>query len=298
MVLFIPGVGKVAGAVAGLPWGKIGRGIKKVGGVIGDALGYGSRLKEDYQRLTEPRYDPFEMLDKGPETKAYLDATYPGTTPWEQLGSTPGAVSGGAPAADRSSQRQASSARGAQRTQVRVAETQAAAQVRSSEISAAGALLREATANNPQDAHLYLEALRSGAMPVTGARGTGFAGVPDERLLTGQEVRQRDVESRGQRLQVQSAVDQGQLELNKLRLEFERWALRERQGVVATEVRGIMNLMEDMQSDPGAFSRLGAFGAGAATAAVGGAVASRLPGPLRALWRRFQRSRGGRQSQR
>lgn len=120
-------------------------------------------------------YDQFKpAAKKGREDKARLDATYPGTSPWEQLGAGGAGVAGA----------QASSS-GA-RAQERMAQRANAAQIRSTTISSVASMLQSAISDNPAAVDRFLELFGevSGA-PVRAAGATG-GHVQGEPLMSGQ----------------------------------------------------------------------------------------------------------------
>lgn len=271
--------------------------IGSIAGGVAGITGAARNIQEDFKGER-----PFEYLKKGPEVKSYMDEAFPGTTPWEQLGSSAAgsAISAHGPGTGARGQQRVQRSRGT--TGRSVQNVQAATAMRVSELNAVAGIVREYMQNRPrgvEDALRLLGAVTGRRYPVPPRRPVSPHLPPEREFYDRFGMQEFEARSGARRRSAQTMNEQNRLALEGEKLEFEKFARENLSGRVASEMRGLWHLYDEDAERflTGVGAGAAAIGVGGVLRQVGAAFGRRLTGAAASAWRRFQSRRTLRRSQ-
>ena len=282
----VPQPGLIGG---NMPWWEIGG---KIASGIGGIFGLGRSIKES---ITGPR-GPYDNPEKA---KRYMDTVFPGTTPWERLGSAGGGATvgagGSAAAASEGSRATRQAARTAAQQQDMNNRRMVMLQARGQEIQAVSHIVAEMAKDNPTsvDGALNLLNQATGKNYATGSIRASLGGEqPWDMVAPGYySDNKRLTDARVSQMGTQETEATGELKLKELRLQLDQWVAENGRSYLANEMRGVLGLLDDPQTKSRIdrqLSRLRRFdGMGAVAAVIVGALGvGKLSSGARRLIRR------------
>ena len=197
----------------GLAGGRMGRFPGVIPILEGTARGYGA-----FQQLTgRGQYDPLEALRDPATVNRYLDSVYPGTTPWERLGSEP-ATAAGASGKAAAGQNKLFKMQLAQRDVE--SKRQLMAQLNGQELSALSSLTKEIVSKAPEERHnmmrMLLQHMRSPLANIVGQDIPSSIWLP--RIDQETAADRHNIERLGMRIrEVANEINKGYLDIEQRR---------------------------------------------------------------------------------